>query len=39
MVIDAAQRFKSLDAEAQKKVISEVEQYQALVGPNMDLHR
>ena len=36
MAIDAAQRFKPLDAEAKKKVITEVEQYQALVGPNMD---
>ena len=36
MAIDAAQRFKPLDAGAQKSVIKEVEQYQALVGPNMD---
>ena len=36
MAIDAAHRFKPLDAETQREYIREVAQYQPLVGPNMD---
>lgn len=36
MVIDAAESFKSLSEEEQKKVVSEAAQYQPLTGPRMD---
>jgi len=36
MVIDAARRFKPLIESEQKKVVSQVAQYQPLVGPHMD---
>lgn len=36
MVIDAAKRFQPLSEEEQQEVISQVAQYQPLVGPRMD---
>jgi aryl-alcohol dehydrogenase-like predicted oxidoreductase len=35
-IIDAAKRFKSLNAKEQQEVISQAAQYQPLVGPTMD---
>jgi aryl-alcohol dehydrogenase-like predicted oxidoreductase len=36
MVIDAAESFKSLSEEEQKRVVSQAVQYQPLAGPRMD---